>query len=400
MLYLNKPKPKAYFCFMSNKKGLAILGSTGYIGKQAIEIVATYPDYFDVQVLTANRNTDLLIEQALKLQPNTVVVVDEAEYKKVSEALWLADIHVYTGKEALSQVLDSGEVEFVLNAISGFAGIAPTIAAINAKKQVALANKESILVAGELVTNLAHQKGVNIYPVSSQQSSIFQCLVGEFHNKIEKIYLTAKEGPLQNIDALHLQKVTKEELCKYSTSFMAAKSGIDSANMMRAGFAAIEAKWLFNLKPLQIEILVHKHSIIDSLVQFEDGGIKAQMTLPDMRQPIQFALTYPDRFKTDSPRLNFTEYPELSFKEPNPILLKNLELAFYALEKGGVSACVLNAANDVAVDAFLNQKISFTEISQLNNDVLKSIEVIKNPVYDDYLGSDYAARQTTLSLLK
>ena len=385
---------------MSNKKGLAILGSTGYIGKQAIEIVATYPDYFDVQVLTANSNSDLLIEQALKLQPNTVVVVDETEYKKVSEALWTEDIHVYAGKEALFQVIDSGEVGFVLNAISGFAGIAPTIAAINAKKQVALANTESILVAGELVTKLAQHKGVNIYPVSSQQSCIFQCIVGEFHNKIEKIYLTANEGPLQNMDALHLTQVTKEDLRVNSTSFKAAKLGIDSASMMRVGFAAIEAKWLFNLKPSQIEILVHKHAIIDSLVQFEDGGIKVQMALPDIRQPIQFALTYPDRFKIDSPRLNFTDHPKLSFEEPNPVLLKNVELAFYALEKGGIAACILNAANDVAVDAFLNHKISFPEISQLNNDVLKSIEVKKNPVYDDYLESDYAARQTTLNLLK
>ena len=385
---------------MSNKKGLAILGSTGYIGKQAVDIVATYPDYFDAQVLTANSNSDLLIEQALKLQPNTVVVVDEAEYKKVSEALWTEDIHVYAGKEALFQVLDSDEVVFVLNAISGFAGIAPTIAAINAKKQVALANTESILVAGELITKLAQQKGVNIYPVSSQQSSIFQCIVGEFHNKIEKIYLTANEGPLQNMDALHLTQVTKEDLRVNSTSFKAAKSGIDSASMMRVGFAAIEAKWLFNLKPSQIEILVHKHAIIDSLVQFEDGGMKVQMALPDIRQPIQFALTYPDRFKIDSPRLNFTAHSELSFEEPNPLLLKNVELAFYALEKGGTAACILNAANDVAIDAFLNQKISFPEISQLNNDVLKSIEVKKNPVYDDYFESDYAARQITLNLLK
>ena len=385
---------------MSNKKGLAILGSTGYIGKQAVDIVATYPDYFDAQVLTANSNSDLLIEQALKLQPNTVVVVDEAEYKKVSEALWTEDIHVYAGKEALFQVLDSDEVVFVLNAISGFAGIAPTIAAINAKKQVALANTESILVAGELITKLAQQKGVNIYPVSSQQSSIFQCIVGEFHNKIEKIYLTANEGPLQNMDALHLTQVTKEDLRVNSTSFKAAKSGIDSASMMRVGFAAIEAKWLFNLKPSQIEILVHKHAIIDGLVQFEDGGMKVQMALPDIRQPIQFALTYPDRFKIDSPRLNFTAHPELSFQQPNPDLLKNVELAFYALEKGGTAACILNAANDVAIDAFLNQKISFPEISQLNNDVLKSIEVKKNPVYDDYFESDYAARQITLNLLK
>ena len=384
---------------MSNKKGVAILGSTGSIGIKALDIIATYPDYFDVQVLTGYRNVELLIQQALKLQPNTVVVVDETEYKKVSEALWTADIHVYSGKEALNQVLESGEVELVLNAIAGFAGIAPTIAAINAKKQVALANTESILVAGELVTKLAQEKGVNIYPIDSRQSSIFQCIVGEFHNKIEKIYLTAQGGPLQNIDSSQLHKVTKEELLTHSTSFIDEKSRIDSASMMRAGFEAIQAKWLFNLKPNQIEILVHKQAIIEGIVQFEDGGLKTHMALPDMKLPIQFALTYPERFKTNFPRFNFMEHPQLDFKESNPVLTQNIELAFYALEKGGTSACVLNAVNHVAVDAFLNHKISFSEISQLNNDVLKSTEVIKNPVYDDYLRSDYATRQAALKLL-
>ncbi len=363
---------------MSKKKGVAILGSTGSIGIKAVEIIATYPDYFDVQVLTGYRNIDLLIQQALKLQPNTVVVSDEAEYKKVNEALWTADIHVYAGKEALNQVLESGEVELVLNAIAGFAGIAPTIAAINARKQVALANTESILVAGELVTKLAREKGVNIYPIDPKQSSIFQCIIGEFHNKIEKIYLTAQEGSLKNVDA---------------------KSGIDSASMMRAGFAAIQAKWLFNVKPTQIEILVHKQAIIDGLVQFEDGGLKTQMVLPDIKLPIQFALTYPERFKTNSHRYNFMEHPKLEFKEPNPALIQNMNLAFYALEKGGTSACVLNAVNDIAVEAFLNHKISFAEISKLNNDVLKATEIIRNPVYDDYLRSDYAARQAALKLL-
>ena len=385
---------------MSKKKGVAILGSTGSIGMKAVDIIATYPDYFDVQVLTGYRNVDLLIQQAMKLQPNTVVVVDEADYKKVSEALWTADIHVYAGKEALNQVLESGEVELVLNAISGFAGIAPTIAAINAQKQVALANTESILVAGELVTKLAREKGVNIYPIDCKQSSIFQCLVGEFHNKIEKIYLTAQGGSLQNIDTLQLQKVTKEELPIHSTSFLDAKLGIDSLSMMSSGFAAIQAKWLFNLKPTQIEILVHKQAIIDGFVQFEDGGLKAQTALSDMKLPIQFALTYPERFKTNIPRFNFMEHPELDFKSPNPALIQNIELAFFALDEGGTSACVLNAANDVAVDAFLSHKISFSEISKLNHDVLKATEITKNPLYDDYLRSDHTARQTTLKLLQ
>tara|TARA_B100001287_G_C22679500_1_gene529563 strand:- start:591 stop:1745 length:1155 start_codon:yes stop_codon:yes gene_type:complete len=384
---------------MSKKKGVAILGSTGSIGIKALAIIATYPDYFDVQVLTGYRKAELLIQQALKLQPNTVVVVDENEYKKVNEALWAADIHVYSGKAALNQVLESGEIELVLNAISGFAGIAPTIAAINAKKQVALANTESILIAGEFVTKLAKQKGVNIYPINSKQSSIFQSLIGEFHNKIEKIYLTTKKGRLQNSDAEYIQKVTQEEFLIPSTSFKETKSRIDSANMMHAGFTAIEAKWLFNLQPSQIEILVHEQGIIGSLVQFEDGALKAQLGLSNMNIAIQFALTYPERFRANFPRFNFMEHLELDFTEPNPVLLQNIELAFYAIEQGGTSACVLNAANDVAVEAFLSHKINFSEISQLNNDILKSTKVIKNPIYDDYVRSDFATRQATLKLL-
>ncbi len=384
---------------MSKKKGVAILGSTGSIGIQAIESIAAYPDYFDVQILTAYRNADLLIQQALKLQPNTVVIVDESQYKKVSEALWDADIHVYAGTEAMSQVLDSGEVEFVLNAITGFAGIAPTIDAIRAKKQIALANKESLTVAGELVTKLAQENGVNIYPINSKQSSIFQCIVGEFHNKIEKIILTTQGGPFQNLDRGQLQKISKKELLEYSKPFLNIKRGIDLASMMSAGFDIIEASWLFNLRPNQIELLTHKQSIVDGLVQFEDGSTKAQMALPDMKLPIQFALTYPERFKSDFRNFNFLDYPELSFEQPNPALLQNIELAFYALQKGGTTACVLNAANDVAVDAFLNHKISFSEISKLNNDIVRSAEIIKNPVYEDLLTTDQKTRQTVLNLL-
>jgi 1-deoxy-D-xylulose-5-phosphate reductoisomerase len=384
---------------MSKKKGVAILGSTGSIGIQAIESIAAYPDYFDVQILTAYRNADLLIQQALKLQPNTVVIVDESQYKKVSDALWDADIHVYAGTEAMSQVLDSGEVEFVLNAITGFAGIAPTIDAIRAKKQIALANKESLTVAGELVTKLAQENGVNIYPINSKQSSIFQCIVGEFHNKIEKIILTTQGGPFQNLDRGQLQDVSKKELLEYSKPFLNIKAGIDLASMMSAGFDIIEASWLFNLRPNQIELLTHKQSLIDGFVQFEDGSTKAQMALPDMKLPIQFALTYPERFKSDSRNFNFLDYPELSFEQPNPALLQNIELAFYALQKGGTTACVLNAANDVAVDAFLNHKISFSEISKLNNDIVRSAEIIKNPVYEDLLTTDQKTRQTVLNLL-
>jgi 1-deoxy-D-xylulose-5-phosphate reductoisomerase len=299
----------------------------------------------------------------------------------------------------MSQVLDSGEVEFVLNAITGFAGIAPTIDAIRAKKQIALANKESLTVAGELVTKLAQENGVNIYPINSKQSSIFQCIVGEFHNKIEKIILTTQGGPFQNLDRGQLQDVSKKELLEYSKPFLNIKAGIDLASMMSAGFDIIEASWLFNLRPNQIELLTHKQSLIDGFVQFEDGSTKAQMALPDMKLPIQFALTYPERFKSDSRNFNFLDYPELSFEQPNPALLQNIELAFYALQKGGTTACVLNAANDVAVDAFLNHKISFSEISKLNNDIVRSAEIIKNPVYQDLLTTDQKTRQTVLNLL-
>ena len=384
---------------MSKKKGLAILGATGYIGKQAIEIVDTYPDYFDLQVLTAYSNADLLIAQALKLQPNIVVIVDEAQYKKVSEALWAADIHVYAGKDALSQVLESGEVEIVLNAITGFAGIVPTIAAINAKKNVALANTESIVVAGELVTKLAQKHGVNIYPVGAQQSSIFQCLVGEFQNKIEKIFLCTQIGDLQNMNLKQLHEVTKETLIKDPISYGHAKRGVDSASMIHSGFSVIQARWMFNLKPNQMDILVQKKAFVNGLVQFEDGVMKSLVAFSDPSLPIQFALTYPERFKTNYARFNFLERPELTLEHPNPLLIQNVELSRYALKMGGTAACVLNAANDVAVDAFLSRKIGFSEIAKLNNDILRAAEVIKDPIYEDYLACDYATRQAAINLI-
>lgn len=377
---------------MQDKKGIAILGSTGSIGTQALEVLAAYPDYFDLQVLTAGKNADLLIEQALKFQPNAVVITDESQYQKVKDALWSEDIHVYAGQEALCQVVESNEVHTVLTALVGYAGLKPTIHAIEAGKTIALANKETLVVAGELITRLAREKGVNIYPVDSEHSAIFQCLVGEFHNPIEKIYLTASGGPFRGFTLEQLQKVTLEQALKHPNWSMGAKITIDSASLMNKGLEVIEAKWLFGLQPEQIDVIVHPQSIVHSLVQFEDGSMKAQMGLPDMKLPIQFALTYPARFKTDFPRFNFMDYPQLTFEQPDRKVFKNLDLAYQAMAAQGTAACALNAANEEAVAAFLDRKISFLEIGQLNEYSMQNMPNILNPLYEDYVATDAKAR--------
>jgi len=385
---------------MQQKKGIAILGSTGSIGTQALEVIEAYPDKFDLQVITAYKNADLLIEQALKHKPNTVVIGDENQYQKVKDVLWEHDIHVYCGEDALCQVVDSNEIHTVLTAMVGYAGLKPTLAAIYAKKNIALANKETLVVAGELVTKEAQKHGVNIYPVDSEHSAIFQCLVGEFHNKIEKIYLTASGGPFRGFTTEQLQKVTKAQALKHPNWEMGAKITIDSASMMNKGLEVIEAKWLFNLKPEQIDVIVHPQSIVHSLVQFEDGSMKAQMGLPDMKLPIQYAFTYPDRLKTDFPRFNFMDYPELTFEQPDLKTFNNLQLAFDALEEGGTKACSLNAANEVAVAAFLEEKISFLDISRINGETMHSMASISNPTLEDYISVDAEARAIALSLIK
>lgn len=384
---------------MQEKKGIAILGSTGSIGTQALEVLSTYPEYFDLQVLTAGKNADLLIEQALKFQPNTVVITDESQYQKVKDALWAADIHVYAGQEALCQVVESNEVHTVLTALVGYAGLKPTIHAIEAGKTIALANKETLVVAGELITQLAKEKGVNIYPVDSEHSAIFQCLVGEFHNPIEKIYLTASGGPFRGYSLEQLRSVSLEQALKHPNWSMGAKITIDSASLMNKGLEVIEAKWLFGLEPEQIDVIVHPQSIVHSLVQFEDGSLKAQMGLPDMKLPIQFALTYPSRFRTDFPRFNFMDYPQLTFEQPDRGVFKNLDLAYQAMAAKGTAACVLNAANEEAVAAFLAKRISFLEIGQLNSDVLNSADLVLNPRYEDYVRADQNARAQVASLL-
>jgi 1-deoxy-D-xylulose-5-phosphate reductoisomerase len=385
---------------MSERKGIAILGSTGSIGTQALEVIEAYPEMFDLQVITAQSNADLLIEQAIKFQPNTVVIGDETKYEKVKSALWDHDITVYTGVEALSQVVEFHEVHTVLTALVGYAGLKPTIAAILAKKTIALANKETLVVAGELVTKLARENGVNIYPVDSEHSAIFQCLVGEFHNKIEKIYLTASGGPFRGFTTEQLKSVTLKQALKHPNWAMGAKITIDSASMMNKGLEVIEAKWLFNLKAEQIDVIVHPQSIVHSLVQFEDGSMKAQMGLPDMKLPIQFALTFPDRYKTDFPRFNFMDYPQLTFEQADRKTFKNLDLAYRAMEMEGTAACILNAANEISVDAFLNEKISFLDIARINEETLNHCASKLNPTYEDFVQSDAEARTFALSLIK
>lgn len=381
-------------------KKIAILGSTGSIGTQALEVIEEHADKFEIEVLTSNNNADLLIEQALKFKPNAVVIVNEEHYKKVEETLWEHDIKVYAGSAALAQVVEMKSIDIVLTALVGYAGLKPTINAINAKKTIALANKETLVVAGELITKLARENGVHIYPVDSEHSAIFQCLTGELLNPIEKIYLTASGGPFRGKKREDLLNITKEQALKHPNWDMGAKITIDSATLMNKGLEVIEAKWLFNLKPEQIDVIVHPQSIVHSLVQFEDGSMKAQMGLPDMKHPIQYALSYPYRYTSKSPRFNFMDYPNLTFEQPDKETFKNLALAYEAMDKGGNLACILNAANEVAVEAFLNDKIKFLDIAEINQKCMEAIPFIKNPTYEDYVKTNDKTRVFAEKLVK
>lgn len=385
---------------MQQKKGIAILGSTGSIGTQALEVLEQYPNYFDLQVITANRNADLLIEQAKKHHPNTVVIADESLYEKVKDALWDDDIHVYAGADALSQVVSSNEVHTVLTAMVGYSGLKPTIAAIEAKKTIALANKETLVVAGELIKKMALENNVAIYPVDSEHSAIFQCLTGEFQNPIEKIYLTASGGPFRGFTTEQLQSVTRAQALKHPNWSMGAKITIDSASMMNKGLEVIEAKWLFDLRPDQVDVIVHPQSIVHSLVQFEDGSMKAQWGLPDMKLPIQYALTYPDRFPTKFERFNFMDYPELTFEKPDPKTFRNLQLAYDAMDAGGTMPCALNAANEIAVQAFLEEKISFLQIAEINEKTMHAAATKGTPGLEDFVAIDSEARAFATGLIK
>ena len=382
------------------KKRLAILGSTGSIGTQALEVVLEQKDRFEVEVLTAHRNADLLIEQAIVHKPNVVVIGEETLYNKVCTALDAHPIKVYTGAEALSQVVQMETVDLVLTALVGYAGLIPTLAAIDAGKNIALANKETLVVAGELVTQRAKEKGVNIFPVDSEHSAIFQCLTGEFHNPIEKIVLTASGGPFRGMNRKQLEIVTKAQALKHPNWEMGAKITIDSASMMNKGLEVIEAKWLFCLEPEQIEVIVHPQSIVHSLVQFQDGSMKAQLGLPDMKLPIQYAMAYPDRLPNKFERFNFVDYPNLTFEQPDLKTFRNLQLAFDAMNKGGNAACILNAANEVVVDAFLKDKVGFLQMSDLIEHTLQKSTFVANPTLNDFIASDAEARKITTDNIK
>lgn len=381
------------------KRHIAILGSTGSIGTQALDVIRANPHIFVAEVLTAQSNADLLIAQALEFNPNAVVIGDQSKYILVKEALASTDTKVFAGAAALEQVVEFESIDCVLTALVGFAGLKPTIAAINAGKPIALANKETLVVAGQLVTGLAQERAVNILPVDSEHSAIFQCLVGEFHNPIEKIILTASGGPFRGKDAAFLATVTKEQALKHPNWDMGAKITIDSATLMNKGLEVIEAKWLFHLKPEQIDVVVHPQSIIHSMVQFTDGSIKAQMGLPDMKLPIQFALAYPHRIKSDFPRFNFANYPSLTFEQPDLDTFKCLNLAFDALNKGGNMACILNAANEVAVAAFLQDKIGFLQIPELLANCMAKGTFVAKPTLTDYLETDAETRTFAAQLI-
>ncbi|MGY6560465.1 MAG: 1-deoxy-D-xylulose-5-phosphate reductoisomerase [Nitritalea sp.] len=385
---------------MSKIKHIALLGATGSIGTQTLEVIAAHPELFKAEVLTAHRNAELLIQQARTFLPNVVVIGEEALYAQVQEALADLPIKVYTGEKALCEVVQMEQIDVVLTALVGYAGLQPTLHAIRAGKPIALANKETLVVAGELVTALAEQHRVPILPVDSEHSAIFQCLVGEFHNPIEKIILTASGGPFRGMGRAQLETVTRAQALKHPNWEMGAKITIDSASMMNKGLEVIEAKWLFGLAAEQIEVIVHPQSIIHSIVQFEDSSMKAQMGLPDMRVPIQFALSYPDRLQATFPRFNFLNYPALTFEQPDLETFRNLKLAFWALEQGGNAPCVLNAANEVVVEAFLKEKIGFLAMSDVIEDCLARVPYQAHASLEQLIASDEEARAVSTELIQ
>jgi 1-deoxy-D-xylulose-5-phosphate reductoisomerase len=381
------------------KKRVAILGSTGSIGTQALEVLRACSDAFEAEVLAAGSNADLLIAQAIEFQPNAVVIGDEQKYLQVKEALSSYDIKVFAGFRSIEQVVEMESVDIVLAGIVGYAGLASTLNAIRHGKPVALANKETLVVAGELVTGLARKHGVNLYPVDSEHSAIFQCLAGEWENPVEKIYLTASGGPFRGKDRKFLSTITKEQALKHPNWVMGAKITIDSATLMNKGLEVIEAHWLFGLKPAQIDVVIHPESIVHSMVQFADGSIKAQMGLPDMKLPIQYALGYPKRIANSFPRMDFTKYPTLSFSKPDTENFRCLRLAYDALGQAGNKPCALNAANEVAVQAFLAGKIGFLQISDVVEESMQKTNFIDHPQYEDFVNTDQHAREIAAGLI-
>ena len=381
------------------KKQIAILGSTGSIGSQALQVVAEHPDLYEVYALTANNSVEQLIQQARQFMPEAVVIANENKYEELKQALAGLPIKVYAGVEALCQVVESGPIDIVLSAMVGYAGLKPTINAIKARKQIALANKETLVVAGELINSLANTYKAPILPVDSEHSAIFQCLAGEFDNPIEKIILTASGGPFRTCSLEQLSLVKKEQALKHPNWEMGAKITIDSASMMNKGFEVIEAKWLFGVRPDQIEVVVHPQSVIHSMVQFEDGSVKAQLGMPDMRLPIQYAFSYPYRIKSSFERIDFTKCTNLTFEQPDTKRFRNLALAYEAMNKGGNLPCIVNAANEVVVAAFLRDEIGFLQMSDVIEQTMCKVSYINQPDYDDYVATDAEARRIAAGLI-
>jgi 1-deoxy-D-xylulose-5-phosphate reductoisomerase len=381
------------------KKRIAILGSTGSIGTQALDVIRKNLDHFEVEVLTAYNNVELLINQTKEFSPNTVVIGNESKYDFLVKSLEDLPVKIYAGNEAISQIVEMDSIDVVLTAMVGYSGLLPTINAIKSRKTIALANKETLVVAGELIQKLALQNKVSILPVDSEHSAIFQCLVGEGQNAIEKIILTASGGPFRGKDLEFLKSATKENALKHPNWDMGAKITIDSATMMNKGLEAIEAQWLFGIEPKQIEVVIHPQSIVHSAVQFQDGSIKAQMGLPDMKLPIQYAFSFPNRMKTDFPRFSFWDYPELTFEKPDLKSFRNLALAFEAMDKCGNMPCILNAANEIAVEAFLKDKIGFCEMTDLIEQSMQKITYIKHPKLDDLINTDKETREFSRTII-
>lgn len=382
------------------KKNITILGSTGSIGTQALEVIQEHPDLFEVFAITAGNNIELLIQQARKFQPEFVVIGNEIHYQKLKDALSDLPVKVFAGEDAIAQVAEMDAVDIVLTAMVGYAGLKPTIHAIKAGKKIALANKETLVVAGELINDLAHQYKAAILPVDSEHSAIYQCLAGESGNAIEKLILTASGGPFRTWAWSELEKATPAQALKHPNWDMGAKITIDSATMINKGFEVIEAKWLFGVAPSAIEVVVHPQSIIHSMVQFADGSIKAQLGLPDMKLPIQYAFTYPDRVETKYPRLDFGLYSQFTFEKPDLERFRNLALAFEAMERGGNMPCILNAANEIVVASFLQGRTGFLEMSDIIEKTMSDSHFIQQPDYDDYVATDKAVRAFTQSLIK
>ena len=380
------------------KKQIAILGSTGSIGTQALQVIEEHPDLYEAYAITANNQVELLAEQARKFMPAAVVIANESKYAQLKELLADLPIQVYAGADAICDIVQAEPVDMVLASMVGYAGLRPTINAIKAGKEIALANKETLVVAGELINNLISQYHTPLFPVDSEHSAIFQCL--EADNRLEKVILTASGGPFRTFTREQLEHVTKEQALKHPNWDMGAKITIDSATMMNKGFEVIEAKWLFGLRPEQIEVVVHPQSVIHSMVQFQDGAVKAQLGVPDMRLPIQYAFSYPKRLQSSFDRLNFSQMTALTFEQPDTNRFRCLALAYEALNTGGNMACIVNAANEVVVSAFLHDRISFLQMSEIIEQTMSRVAFIKTPTYEDYVATDAEARRVAESIIK